>query len=574
MPRNAGVWAAGLAAAVALCYLNSLRTPFLLDDPINIAKNPIIQNPLSLTHLLLDPRAAITVSLRLNYAASALDVTSYHLLNIAAHIVAGWLLFALATMTLRLPVFEERYENVAEPLAATIAAIFLLHPVQIESATYIIQRAEIFVGAALVAALVALVAADAAVSGSRRGALLLLTAACVVGAYSKPSFAVAPVLLLVYDVCFLARGRIDAIRRKWPAYAIATAAALWTFVLSKHSGSFSDKTAGFSIEGIDPWQYFSAQFGVIVAYLRVVLWPNALCFDCGYKGAWPVAGSMLDGVALPAGILAALALAALALWRSYPLATFAVIGSAVALAPTSSFVPLSDFYVEHRMYLPVAFMALALVPAVFDGTAALAARAGLSDAAARGMRRTLAVLVLVALALLTVQRNNVFADPMRLLLDTTARAPQNERAQYNLANEYKRRGEQDKAIERYKEAIRIAPHVVRSYMNLGGIYLVQQRYEEALQVFLDGSRNVPGVAMAHRNVAVACARLGRNQESLEAAQRSLDLEPANTNGHSLKAEALEQLGRRDEAIAEYEKVLELAPGQPEVTKRLERLRGR
>jgi len=572
LPERAGLWAIGLAVLAAACYLNALDVPFLLDDPINIAKNPTIQKPLSLAALLLDQRAVVTASLRINYASSALAVASYHLLNLGAHIVAGWLLFALAYITLRLPLFETRYARAAEPLAAAVAALFLLHPMQTESVTYIIQRSEIFVSAALVAALLGFVAIDA--DEPRPGPLAFLTAACLLGAYSKPSFAVVPALLLLYDCCFLSRGRLDEIKRRWPAYAIAVAAAAWTFVLSSASGSFEARTAGFSIEGIDPLQYASAQLGVVLTYLRLALWPNALCFDCGYQGPWPVLASALgNGVVVPAAVLASIAAGALALWRSYPLATFAVLGSAVALAPTSTLVPLADFYVEHRMYLAIGLLALALVPALFDATAALAARFGLSTIVLQGTRRVLAAVVLTALALLTVARNQVFADPLRLLLDTVAKAPQSERTQYNLANEYKRRGQQDEAIQRYKEAIRIAPHVARAYMNLGSIYLEQQRNEEAMQIFLAGSQNVPGMAMTHRNLAVAYARLGRHADSLAAAQRSLSIDPNNVNGHNLTAQAFDSLGRRQEAIAEYEKVLELDPGQAATKKRLEQLRG-
>ncbi len=571
LPERSGLWAIALAVFVTACYLNALDTPFLLDDPINIAKNPIIQRPLSLMALLLDQRAVVTASLRINYASSALAVASYHLLNLGAHIVTGWLMFALAYLTLRLPVFEARYARAAEPLAATIAAVFLLHPVQTESVTYIIQRSEIFAAAALLATLLAFITIDPN-NNRRLRPLAFFTAACVFGAYSKPSFAVVPALLLIYDLCFLSRGRIEEIRGRWPAYAIAAAAAAWTFILSANSGSFGDRTAGFSIEGIAPWQYTRAQFGVVLTYLRLVLWPDSLCFDCGYRGAWPVLTSALgDGAVVPAAILGLLSVAALGLWRRYPLATFAVMGSAVALAPTSTFVPLADFYVEHRMYLPIGFMALSLVPAVFDAAAALSRRFGLSAGTLRAVRRASAAVVLALLALLTVARNQVFADPLRLLLDTVAKAPQNERAQYNLANEYKRRGEQDKAMERYKEAIRLAPHVARSYMNLGAIYLEQQRNEEAMQIFLAGSQNVPRMAMTHRNLAVAYARLGRHAEALAAAQRSLTVEPDNVNGHNLAAQALEKLGRRQEAAAEYEKVLELEPGQADAKKRLEQL---
>ncbi|MBI5504557.1 MAG: tetratricopeptide repeat protein [Deltaproteobacteria bacterium] len=570
LPEKAGLWAIALAILAAVCYLNALDTPFLLDDPINIGKNPVIQRPLSLAHLLLDQRAVVTASLRINYASSALAVASYHLLNLSAHILAGWLLFALAYVTLRLPVFETRYARAAEPLAATIAAVFLLHPVQTESVTYIIQRSEIFVSAALVAALLGFIAIDA--KARRPGPLGFFAAACLIGAYSKPSFAVAPALLLLYDLCFLSRGRIAGLRDRWPAYAIAAGAAAWTFVLTTTAGSFEARTAGFSIEGIDPLQYFRAQIGVVVIYLRVLLWPSSLCFDCGYQGPWPVLASALgNSVALPAAILGALGAAALALWRFYPLATFAVIGSALALAPTSTFVPLADFYVEHRIYLAIGLVALALVPAVFDLSGALATRTGLSSGALRGTRRALAGIVLAALAMLTVARNQVFADPLRLLLDTVSKAPQSERTQYNLANEYKRRGEQDKAIERYKEAIRLSPHVARSYMNLGGIYLDQQRNEEAMEIFLAGSQNVPKMAMTHRNLAVAYARLGRYADSLAAAQRSLTVEPNNATGHNVTAQAFDQLNRRAEAIAEYEKVLELEPGHTEAKKRLQTL---
>jgi Tfp pilus assembly protein PilF len=574
--------AIALLAVTFAVYTSGLHTPFLLDDPINIAKNQQIQRPLSLFALFTDPRAMVTLSLRWNFLTGGLAVTGYHVLNIVAHAATGWLVFALAWATLTLPVFGGRYvpdgntgkagKLTGEILAGVIALVFLLHPMQTESVTYVIQRAEIFVSAGLVAALLAFVAMkDGITTGSAAG----LAAACVLGTYSKPSFAVLPALLLVYDLCFLTRGGdgertgLATVARRWPAHLVAVVFALVTFALTRRSGSFEANTAGFDIEGIPPMTYLSAQFGVLVHYLRVALWPNDLCFDCGYRGPWPVLASPLgDSVVLPAAILTLLGVASLMAWKRYPLFPFAVFGSAVVLSPTSSFVPLADFYVEHRMYLPIALVAMALVPAIHDGLGALASRLGAAARARQMLTGIVAASVLAALTLATVARNQLLADPIALMEDALALAPQNERVQYNLANAYKRVGRIDDAIVHYEAAIRLLPHIVRSYENLGSLYLEQGKLDDALKVFLAGAAAKPDAGMAHRNVAVTYLKLGRAEEALAAAKTSLSVEPRSPNGHRLHGDALLQLGRKSEALEAWRAGLAVNPADSTLKARL------
>jgi len=572
-PRlQAWPWLAALAAATAAAYAGSLDTPFLLDDPINITKNPDIERPLAIGRLLADPRAVVTASLRFNWLAGGFDVTGYHVVNLAAHVVAGYLVFALARLTLRLDVFAGRYSRSAEALAAAAAAIFLLHPMQTESVTYVIQRAEIFAAAGLLGALVAFAASR---DGVTRATAALFAVSCVLGTYSKPSFAVVPALLLVYDACFFWRGRAEDLWRRGAAYAAATAAAIATFALTRASGSFSASTAGFEIEGITPVDYLSAQFGVVVHYLRVALWPDRLCFDCGYRGPWPVVdGPLGDSVIVPAAILFTLAALAAGVRRKQPLLPFAVFGSAVALIPTSSVVPLADFYVEHRMYLPIAFVAMALAAGFHDATAVLASRLAVAARPLALLRWSCALAVVVALGAATAARNEVLGDPVALMEDALAQAPQNERVHYNLANAYKRMGRPDEAIPHYEAAIRLLPNVVRSYQNLGSLYLEQGKPEEALRVYTAGAEAKPEVAIAHRNVATALLRLGRAEEALARARTALRLEPGNTNGHRLAGDALLALGRSSEAAAMWREGLAARPGDATLKERLGKLEGR
>jgi Tfp pilus assembly protein PilF len=354
-------------------------------------------------------------------------------------------------------------------------------------------------------------------------------------------------------------------RRRWPAYAIATAASIWTFVLTKSHGSFEANTAGFDISGITPVDYLGAQLGVVVQYLRVTLWPARLCFDCGYRGAWPVHATFLgDSIVVPAIILAVIVAAAIALWRRYPLATFAVVGTGVVLSPTSSFVPLADFYVEHRMYLPIAFLAMAIVPAADRAIGRL-----IPDVrTATVVKATLGVVIALALAAQTVARNRLLSDPVAMMEDSLAQAPNNERVQYNLANAYKRLGRQQDAIARYETAIRIAPNIVRSYENLGSLYAEMGNHEKALEVWLAGAAAKPEVGMAHRNVATAYLRLGRPEEAFAAAKKSLEVERGNPNGYRLVGLALENLGRKDEAAEVYREGLAVNPGNSTLAQRL------
>ncbi len=571
LPPRGLLWCLGLVALAGLAYLSGLDNPFLLDDPINIAKNEVIKRPLSLVGLLTDPRALVTISLRWNYLSGALDVTTYHLLNVLAHGATGCLVFALAWVTLQLPVFAGRYARSGEALAVVIAAVFLLHPIQTESVTYIIQRAEIFVSAGLVGALLAFVAMK---DEPRPGAMIALLASCLLGMYSKPSFAVLPALFVAYDLFFLSRGSIADTRRRWPAYALSVAAAVFTFALSRSRGSFESNTAGFDIEGIAPADYLSAQFGVLVHYLRVTLWPNDLCFDCGYQGPWPVLASPLgDSVVVPLAILVTLALASLLASRRQPLLPFALFASAIVLSPTSSFIPLADFYVEHRLYLPIAFLAMALVPVADTAIEKVAAKAGAAPSLLPGLRIGAAAMVCVVLGGLTVARNALLADPIALMEDSLAKAPQNERVHYNLANAYKREGRLDDAIPHYQEAIRLLPNIVRSYMNLGSLYLEQNRVEDALAVYRAGAEAKPEAAMAHRNVSSASLRLALWDDALAAAERSLALEPTNANGLKYRAQALEKLGRTDEAREAYGRAIDAAPNDAELKARLRGLGG-
>ena len=570
IPPNVLALSAVLVVLGTLAYANSFQVPFLLDDKMHILREPAIRPPLALRRVLALDRPVVSLSLALNYTFGGLDVFGYHLLNLGAHLLCGLVMFGLARYTLRLPTLREQFGGAADALAFVAAGVFVLHPVQTESVTYVIQRAEVFATLAILGGLwLAAIAAQRIGNGQQHPWALLAGLALVsaFGLFSKESVVVLPFLVGLYDWCFIASGRPRTLARHWPIYAtlllVAATAVGLRWWQAAHQGvplggvaislpGAATPDGDAATQALTPRRYLSWQLGVLLYYLRLIVFPDSLCFDCGYLVPWPVRASPLgEAVWVPALVLAGLGVWA---WRArprYPLATFALWASAVALAPTSSVLPLTDVYVEHRLYLPIALVALLAVTAGFSATAALERRGGLTRRLVRAGRLTAALATLVTLGALTIARNTVYADPLRLWEDSVAKAPASERALFNLANEYGRRGQAAQAIATYQAVIRLSPGPAY-YINLGQQYLELGRTAEAIDAFEHARARAPTWGIVHRKLLIAYARAGRQSDAIAAGERGTALEWLYAPGYRLLGDAYRRAGRLPEARKAYD----------------------
>ena len=149
------VFGAALVIAVAAlaAYANSLSGPFIFDDPSSIVSNPTIRSLWPPWDALAAPRVGVTVggrpvlnlSLAVNYALGGTNVVGYHVGNLAIHLAAALALFGLVRRTL-LGAAGGRFAPDATFLAAAAAGLWVVHPLQTESVTYVIQRAESLMG--------------------------------------------------------------------------------------------------------------------------------------------------------------------------------------------------------------------------------------------------------------------------------------------------------------------------------------------------------------------------------------------------------------------------------------------
>ena len=373
--------ALALVAIGAVAYANSLSGVFLFDDAYAIVDNVRIRQLFPMERWLATERPAVELSLAVNYAVGKLNVFGYHVFNVAVHVLAGLTLFGLVRQTIahcqsrgRKPTdtsfvtglapgalignADPRDVQGAAIFAFAVALIWLIHPLQTESVTYVIQRAESLMGLFYLLTMYLFVCG---VKSARPGRwCLAAVAACALGMATKEEMVTVPVMVLVYDRFFVVGSVREAWRRRGVVYLGLglTWGVLFACGVVQHVFTpATDRTAiGFGFKGISPWEYTLTQSQVILHYLRLSLWPHPLCLDY----VWPVAHSV-DEVLAPAVVIVGLFL--LTLWafiRKHWIG-FAGAWFFLILAPTSSVIPVRDVAFEHRMYLPLAAVIVVIV---------------------------------------------------------------------------------------------------------------------------------------------------------------------------------------------------------------------
>jgi tetratricopeptide (TPR) repeat protein len=534
-----------VAAAIAV-YSRTFSVPMLLDDESTIADNPTIRHLITAfwppPNTTASGRPILNFSLAVNYAISGTAVWSYHALNLAIHVLAGLTLFGIVRRTL-----ARRADPAAFPVAFSAALLWTLHPLQTESVTYIVQRAESLMGLFYLLTVYCFIRAAEADGHRQRLWSALCVAACLLGMATKEVMVSAPLIVLLYDRTFVAGSFREAWRRRRKLHMALAATWLLLVGLVASTGWDRSGASGFDV-GITPWAYWLTQFEAVTRYLWLSVWPHPLVLE--YGTFWVSRSTEVALYALAVVLLAVLVL--VGLWRR-PVPGFLGAWFFAILAPTSVMPGRVQMIVEHRMYLP------------------LAAVMTLAAMGIHAARRRQGWVVFAALALglgvLTAQRNEDYRSKLAIWGDTVAKRPDNERAHYNLGNAWSRiPGRMNDAIAQYEQALRLQPGFAEAHSNLAdALARIPGRMNDAVAQYEEALRLKPDYAQAHNNLGAALARIpGRMNDAIAQYEEALRLKPDYAETHNNLGLALAQIpGRLEDAIAQYEETLRLKPDSAE-----------
>lgn len=542
------LFAAALVVAVFLAYQPAWHGGFLFDDRVHLLDNPALR-PGGLTYIWAPGSFTnywpLTFTVYgLEYRMWGLDPLGYHLVNLALHALSALLVWRVLG-------------QLRVPGALLAAALFALHPVNVESAAWIAQLNGVL---SLLLALVSLLLYLKFEQRGDRGFYACAIAAFLLSALAKGEALTLPIVMLT--CAWWQRGRIEwrDVLRVVPFFAISLVMAgveIW----SEHFLQASDviRTDGF----------FSRLAGAgwaVWFYLGKLLWPVDLsqCYP-----RWTIdshsAATYLPGL-LWVGLLVC------AWWQrnawGRPVVMLIVCYTAL-LAPVLGFVNIgfmrfslvADHWQHPAMIVPCA---------VFASVATTLARRICNPAAAK----VAALALLAALAWLTWQQAATYADAETSYRAMIQRNPACWLAYDNLGKVLDDRGDDKGAFAYYQKALELNPNYAEAHSNLGSNLARRGKVDEAIDEFQQALQFSPNLAEAHSNLGAALASRNQLDQAIAEYRKALRIKPDLALAHNNLGLALESKGQLDEAIAEFEQALYYKPDYPSARQNLESAQAR
>lgn len=455
-PYSARQTLAGLAVLMLVCalaYGPGLGGPFVFDDIGNLVL-PLqawLHGETSWEEIVFGNHSGMLgrplsmLSFLANAAASGgLATVPFKATNVAIHLLNGAVLYVLLA---RLLPRDPWLKPEARLIALLIAGAWLLHPMQVSTVLYVVQRMAQLSALFTLGGLLAYVYARQSLElGRHRTGLLVLflvVPACMVAAVlSKENGALLPALCGVIELGYFRPSG----RRSRPL------AVRWFFVVSL----LLPLVAASAWYGMHPQKLLGAYEGrlftlderllsqprVLLDYMGALLLPRGPSLGV-YTDDFLVSRGLLDPPGTLLSIVALLLLVTLA-WRTRLLIPALFTGIGLYLtghAMESTVFPL-EIYFEHRNYLPSAGIFLALTGVAGWGLARLLPKTDAQQRTRRWVRGGCVALLLM-LAFATWARAGIWSSPVLLAEQGVRQHPGSVRALMDQARLWQAQGRND-----------------------------------------------------------------------------------------------------------------------------------
>lgn len=539
-----------LVGAVVFAYQSAWDAGFIWDDDEYVTHNPLLSAPDGLRRIWLSTDSPSQyfpltyTSFRLQYALWGLDPGGYHWVNILLHAANALLVWRLLA-------------RLAVPGAWLGAAIFALHPIQVESVAWVTELKNVqslFFSLLAVLAWLRFVERDGNEgAGRRRWAYAAALACHALALFSKTTACTLPAALVL--VMWIRRRPVTPAR--WlqiaPFVLMGLAMGLVSIWWERHQQG----TVG------DEFSYGAAERALIAAralcfYFGKVLWPENLTF---IYGPWVIDARSPAAWAwfLPLAALTGFVLVLRDRLGRGPEA--ALVFFAATLLPLLGFFMLYTFrytfVADHYVYVAL------IGPAALAG-AGLVRLAGCIQKSNTAVRVASAALLVVGLGVLSWRQARQYHYLETLWETTIARSPGTFMAHNNLGALRLGAGRIDEAVASFERALALKPDHTHALANLANARLAQGRAGEALALFRRVVELTPHDAKGWSDLGQALERVGASPVEVESHyRRALGLDPRLAETRLALGRLLLAGGRAAEAAAELERAAELHVGYAE-----------
>jgi tetratricopeptide (TPR) repeat protein len=545
-----------IAGFTILVYANSLHNEFTnWDDNHLVVENESIRS-LSPGNIvdIFTPRPGSTfqpvrvLSYAVNYSLHEFEPFGYHLVNTLLHGTGAFFLFLLLSAALD-KLRPENTHRANRVIGLFVALIFLSHPVNVESVAWISSRKYGLLGTFYFAAFWLYIKSSAGETLDRRY-LAGSVVCCLLAVLSSPFGITLPAMILAYDYCRHDElSPMRGVRKYWPAYVLLSICALGVVPLLMNLAGMDDQP------DLVKAHHSGNPINTFLTVCRAL-------FDYGWNLVLPLSlnnrypdkietGFNFKILAVLCSVLGLAFYLFCELRKGQKLFLFCAVWFFACWAPVSNIIPISTFMADRYMYLAAIGFFLA-VGIIIDSILRRENMPGWAAPAVLGG-------ILALLALISIQRNTVWANSIALWTDSVQKDARNYLAHNSLGIALAEEERYDEALTHYQAAMKRNKDYSLVYYNLGSLYQDTGRLEDAIPQFEKYVKMEPKNADGWMNLGTVLGDLKRFDEAIEKLQEGLKLRPDGPRANNNVANVYTLAGRREEAEPFYKKALQLDP---------------
>ena len=475
----------------------------------------------------------------LDYALFGMNPGLHHVTNLLFHILATLLLF----------LFLKRITG-AFWQSGFVAALFALHPLQVESVAWVSERKNVLCAFFWMLTLWGYIRYVEKPTFRRYLSTLLFF---ILGLMAKPMVVTLPFVLLLLDYWPLGRfhqtGKrpisYPAVWEKIPFFLLSAASSAVTLVAQQRGGSIGSAAV---------YPFGERVANALLSYTKYIgkmVWPFELTVFYPFPPVmpgWQVAGAFL--------LLAAISFWVIKGARQRPYAVVGWLWYLGTLVPVIGLVQVgSQAMADRYTYLPL--IGLFMIAAW-----------GISEFSARRRIKkvwlTASAGVLLSLLITTTWRQvGYWENSVALFSRALAVTTDNPVAHNNLGYTLSTQGKFEKAITHYLEALRLYPDSAVAHYNLGNALGNLDKPSQAIYHYLEVLRLNPKHTGAHNNLGNVLAKQGKLNDAVKHYSAALKIDPENPKTYKNFGAVLVRLGRLGEAIPLFREALQIYPDYPD-----------
>ena len=480
-----------------LFYYPSLHYPFQFDDLANITKKFAIRNDNPIARFFNSRWIADWLN-RMNYELDRFNPFYYRLFNLFIHITAGILLFyLLLTLLKKLERTSFFYKN-SNLISFATAGLFLLHPVQTQTVSYIIQgRLEGLASMFIIANLLILINAFSTKNNILKIALFIFSIFISILSFgSKEIIVITPILLFLCDWFFLSNSKWENFKPRI-YFHIGFAAFFYIFYFSKYM-DFSFFTRAISLkmvtannrgnvltnhaqDVIKPLEFLISEFKVILHYLWIFIVPFGISVEYDWK--------LSSGFFAADSFFPFLVLLSIFSFMIYSiinkknnLIVFGLSWFFLTIAPRTSILPSPELLCDYKTYLASIGWLFILASALVYISIFIANQIRNIDKKYLNIAQISTLfLLLLPIGTGTYYRNTVWRTAEEFWHDIVKKAPLKARGHNNYGVALSEAGKVDKAIKHYKTAISLDRYYSDPLSNIAVAYSMKNEIDSAIE---------------------------------------------------------------------------------------------